>query len=74
MRKDSKWGYFRYDMRFDPTFLAKTWFTQNISPGWPLGLLHLEGLELVRALIISCTVCVIIQIFLQFYVCKQAYE
>jgi hypothetical protein len=50
MRKDSKWGYFRYDMRFDPIFLAKTWFTQNISPGWPVGILHFEGLELVRAL------------------------
>ncbi|GFG28357.1 hypothetical protein Cfor_07768 [Coptotermes formosanus] len=46
MRKDRKWGYIRYDMRFDPTFLAKTWFTQNISPGWPVGLLHFEGLEL----------------------------
>ncbi|KAJ4452043.1 NADH dehydrogenase [ubiquinone] 1 alpha subcomplex subunit 9, mitochondrial [Periplaneta americana] len=45
MRKDSKWGYFRYDMRFDPTFLMKTWFTQNISPGWPIGGLHFEGLE-----------------------------
>jgi hypothetical protein len=49
MRKDRKWGYIRYDMRFDPMFLAKTWFTQNISPGWPVGLLHFEGLELVRA-------------------------
>jgi len=53
MRKDRKWGYIRYDMRFDPLFLAKTWFTQNISPGWPVGLLHFEGLELVRVLIVN---------------------
>lgn len=53
MRKDRKWGYMRYDMRFDPLFLAKTWFTQNISPGWPVGLLHFEGLELVRVLIVK---------------------
>ncbi|PNF28532.1 NADH dehydrogenase [ubiquinone] 1 alpha subcomplex subunit 9, mitochondrial [Cryptotermes secundus] len=46
MRKDSKWGYYRYDMRFDPIFLAKTWCIQNISPSWPIGLLHFEGLEL----------------------------
>jgi len=58
MRKDRKWGYIRYDMRFDPSFLAKTWFTQNISPGWPVGLLHFEGLELVRALIIKCYMCI----------------
>ncbi|KDR23820.1 NADH dehydrogenase [ubiquinone] 1 alpha subcomplex subunit 9, mitochondrial [Zootermopsis nevadensis] len=45
MRRDRKWGYFRYDMRFDPIFLAKTLFMQNISPGWPFGLLHFEGLE-----------------------------
>ena len=57
MRKDRKWGYIRYDMRFDPLFLAKTWFTQNISPSWPVGLLYFEGLELVRAVIVGCAMC-----------------
>ncbi|PSN53607.1 hypothetical protein C0J52_00942 [Blattella germanica] len=46
MRKDSKWGYFRYDMRFDPIFLIKTAVLETISPNYPVGLLYFEGLEL----------------------------
>ncbi|KAM7358085.1 NADH:ubiquinone oxidoreductase subunit 39 [Cochliomyia hominivorax] len=47
MRKDEKWwGYQRYDMRFDPTFVVKTKLTEMICPGSPVGGLHLERLEL----------------------------
>lgn len=47
MRKDEKvWGYRRYDMRFDPTFILRTKFTELISPGTPVGQLHMERLEL----------------------------
>lgn len=47
MRKDEKWwGYMRYDMRFDPTFLMKTKLTEMLSPGAPIGNLHTERVEL----------------------------
>uniref|UniRef100_A0A1A9UR98 NADH dehydrogenase [ubiquinone] 1 alpha subcomplex subunit 9, mitochondrial n=1 Tax=Glossina austeni TaxID=7395 RepID=A0A1A9UR98_GLOAU len=47
MRKDEKWwGYMRYDMRFDPTFIFKTNLTEWISPNQPIGGLHMERLEL----------------------------
>lgn len=45
MRKDSKWGYQRYDMKYDPTIPVKVFLTNLISPAWPLGYLHWEGLE-----------------------------
>lgn len=47
MRKDEKWwGYMRYDMRFDPTFVMKTKITELLCPGAPVGGLHMERLEL----------------------------
>ncbi|KAJ9585216.1 hypothetical protein L9F63_002979 [Diploptera punctata] len=46
MRKDSKWGYFRYDMRYDPTFYMKVKITEMLSPNYPIGVLYFEGLEL----------------------------
>ncbi|XP_065359395.1 NADH dehydrogenase [ubiquinone] 1 alpha subcomplex subunit 9, mitochondrial [Calliphora vicina] len=47
MRKDEKWwGYQRYDMRFDPTFVLKTKMTEMICPNQPVGGLHLERLEM----------------------------
>lgn len=47
MRKDAKWwGYQRYDMRWDPTFLMKAKFTEMISPNAPIGSLHPERVEL----------------------------
>ncbi|XP_067647395.1 NADH dehydrogenase [ubiquinone] 1 alpha subcomplex subunit 9, mitochondrial [Eurosta solidaginis] len=46
MRKDPKWwGYWRYDMRYDPTFVLKTKFTELICPGAPIGNLCLERVE-----------------------------
>nr|XP_014091429.1 NADH dehydrogenase [ubiquinone] 1 alpha subcomplex subunit 9, mitochondrial [Bactrocera oleae] len=46
MRKDEKWwGYRRYDMRWDPTFLLKAKFTELICPGQPIGELHVERIE-----------------------------
>uniref|UniRef100_A0A1A9WH60 NADH dehydrogenase [ubiquinone] 1 alpha subcomplex subunit 9, mitochondrial n=1 Tax=Glossina brevipalpis TaxID=37001 RepID=A0A1A9WH60_9MUSC len=47
MRKDEKWwGYLRYDMRFDPTFILKAKITEWICPNQPIGNLHMERLEL----------------------------
>ncbi|CAG9090737.1 unnamed protein product [Plutella xylostella] len=45
MRKDAKWGYRRYDMKWDPVLPVKIAVTNMISPAWPLGFLHWEGLE-----------------------------
>ncbi|XP_055855019.1 NADH dehydrogenase [ubiquinone] 1 alpha subcomplex subunit 9, mitochondrial [Episyrphus balteatus] len=46
MRKDEKWwGYLRYDMRFDPTFIMKAKLTELICPGNPIGELHMERIE-----------------------------
>ncbi|EDV97697.1 NADH dehydrogenase [ubiquinone] 1 alpha subcomplex subunit 9, mitochondrial [Drosophila grimshawi] len=46
MRKDQKrWGYQRYDMRWDPTFKLKARLTSLICPGAPVGGLHLDRIE-----------------------------
>lgn len=46
MRKDEKWwGYLRYDMRYDPTFLLKVKMTEFICPSFPIGDLHTERVE-----------------------------
>ncbi|XP_067000318.2 NADH dehydrogenase [ubiquinone] 1 alpha subcomplex subunit 9, mitochondrial [Anabrus simplex] len=45
MRRDEKWGYWRYDMRYDPVFKARVTLTEMICPGWPVGYLHWEGIE-----------------------------
>ncbi|KAH8300497.1 hypothetical protein KR018_009204 [Drosophila ironensis] len=46
MRKDQKrWGYARYDMRWDPTFLLKAKLTNWICPGSPIGGLHPSRIE-----------------------------
>ncbi|XP_063236665.1 NADH dehydrogenase [ubiquinone] 1 alpha subcomplex subunit 9, mitochondrial [Bacillus rossius redtenbacheri] len=46
MRRDETWGYWRYDMRFDPLFLARVKALELVSPNTPVGLLHFEGLEM----------------------------
>lgn len=47
MRKDEKWwGYWRYDMRYDPTFMLRVNITEKfLSPSFPLGDLHSERVE-----------------------------
>lgn len=46
MRKDEKWwGYYRYDLRWDPTFLMKAKISKAICPSFPLGDLHMERIE-----------------------------
>uniref|UniRef100_A0A2M4BQH8 NADH dehydrogenase [ubiquinone] 1 alpha subcomplex subunit 9, mitochondrial n=1 Tax=Anopheles marajoara TaxID=58244 RepID=A0A2M4BQH8_9DIPT len=46
MRKDEKWwGYFRYDLRYDPTFRLKALLTETISPSFPIGDVHTERIE-----------------------------
>lgn len=46
MRKDEKlWGYFRYDMRYDPTFMMKVKFMEAIATSFPYGDLHTERVE-----------------------------
>jgi NADH dehydrogenase (ubiquinone) 1 alpha subcomplex subunit 9 len=45
MRKDEKWGYLRYDLRWDPTFRAKMLFTEAIQFSHPIGNVHSERVE-----------------------------
>ncbi|GLH04917.1 Uncharacterized protein GBIM_10576 [Gryllus bimaculatus] len=45
IRRDGKWDYLRYDMRYDPIFQARVTLTEMICPGWPVGYLHWEGIE-----------------------------
>lgn len=46
MRRDEKWwGYYRYDLRYDPTFKLKVAFTEAIQTSWPVGHLHHERVE-----------------------------
>lgn len=46
MRKDEKWGYVRYDMKYDPIFFPlKVMLVNLISPAYPLGGLHWESIE-----------------------------
>uniref|UniRef100_A0A0K8TTJ5 NADH dehydrogenase [ubiquinone] 1 alpha subcomplex subunit 9, mitochondrial n=1 Tax=Tabanus bromius TaxID=304241 RepID=A0A0K8TTJ5_TABBR len=46
MRKDEKWwGYWRYDLRYDPTFMMKVKLTEMVCPGNPVGELHSERVE-----------------------------
>uniref|UniRef100_A0A0P5AKQ8 NADH dehydrogenase [ubiquinone] 1 alpha subcomplex subunit 9, mitochondrial n=1 Tax=Daphnia magna TaxID=35525 RepID=A0A0P5AKQ8_9CRUS len=44
MRKDKDWGYFRYDMRFDPLFTLKVFLTTKL-PGWPIASLGWDKIE-----------------------------
>jgi len=44
MRKDTAWGYFRYDMRYDPLFSLKVKLT-SILPGQPLSSLCWDKIE-----------------------------
>lgn len=45
MRKDAEWGYFRYDLKWDPTFMAKVRLTEWICPNDIVGNLHTERVE-----------------------------
>lgn len=44
-RKDKEWGYWRYDMRFDPFFQLKVSLTEKARVGFPIGNLHWERVE-----------------------------
>uniref|UniRef100_A0A7R9JBM7 NADH dehydrogenase [ubiquinone] 1 alpha subcomplex subunit 9, mitochondrial n=1 Tax=Timema californicum TaxID=61474 RepID=A0A7R9JBM7_TIMCA len=46
MRRADKQGYFRYDMRWDPSYLLRIKMSERLLPGWPLGALSAEGLEM----------------------------
>ncbi|CAH2063430.1 unnamed protein product, partial [Iphiclides podalirius] len=46
MRKDKKWSYMRYDMKYDPILFPLRVAAANIlSPAYPFGGLHWEALE-----------------------------
>lgn len=45
MRMDAEWGYWRYDMRYDPIFQIRVSLTDALSPAYPIGFLHWEGIE-----------------------------
>uniref|UniRef100_A0A8J2WPD0 NADH dehydrogenase [ubiquinone] 1 alpha subcomplex subunit 9, mitochondrial n=1 Tax=Daphnia galeata TaxID=27404 RepID=A0A8J2WPD0_9CRUS len=44
MRKDKEWGYYRYDMRYDPLFSLKVFLTTQL-PGWPIANLGWDKIE-----------------------------
>ncbi|CAF4955016.1 unnamed protein product [Pieris macdunnoughi] len=46
MRKDESWGFKHYDMKYDPIlFPLKVMVANKLSPAYPFGGLHWEGLE-----------------------------
>ncbi|XP_044255432.1 NADH dehydrogenase [ubiquinone] 1 alpha subcomplex subunit 9, mitochondrial [Tribolium madens] len=45
MRKDKDWGYYRYDMRYDPFFQMRITLTEKLRVGFPIGNLHWERVE-----------------------------
>lgn len=46
MRKDNDlWGYYRYDMRWDPSFMIKANVTKTVCLGHPMGNVHPERIE-----------------------------
>jgi NADH dehydrogenase (ubiquinone) 1 alpha subcomplex subunit 9 len=45
MRKDENWGYWRYDMRYDPIFQLRVTMTEKGRIGFPIGNLHWERVE-----------------------------
>ncbi|RZB40260.1 NADH dehydrogenase [ubiquinone] 1 alpha subcomplex subunit 9, mitochondrial [Asbolus verrucosus] len=45
MRKEKEWGYWRYDMRFDPVFQLRVTLTEMARVGFPIGNLHWERVE-----------------------------
>lgn len=45
MRKDEEWGYYRYDLRYDPFFQMRVAINNAISPSYPMADLHWERIE-----------------------------
>lgn len=45
MRRDREWGYYRYDLRWDPLFQLRITLTNAISPSYPIANLHWEKVE-----------------------------
>ncbi|XP_018324532.1 NADH dehydrogenase [ubiquinone] 1 alpha subcomplex subunit 9, mitochondrial [Agrilus planipennis] len=44
-KKDESWGYWRYDMRYDPLFKLKVSLTNALSPSYPVANVHWERIE-----------------------------
>lgn len=51
MRKDEKWGYRRFDMKYDFLMPLKVMAANSFAPAFPYGDLHWEGLEKVNIII-----------------------
>lgn len=47
-RRGPFWGYYRYDMKYDPMFQLRVELTDRLSPAYPFGYLHWEGIEKVN--------------------------
>lgn len=45
MRRDVEWGYWRYDLRYDPLFQLKITLTERLAVNWPMANLHWEKIE-----------------------------
>lgn len=44
-RNNEYWGYFRYNMRYDPTFFLRVWLTDKVCWSHHIGQLHRERIE-----------------------------
>lgn len=45
INRSDEWGYYRYDLRFDPIFQLKITLLPLLTLGWPKGNLHWERVE-----------------------------
>lgn len=45
MNRDSDWGYKRYNMKYDPTFLARVYLTDKLNVSQPIAELNMERIE-----------------------------
>ena len=48
-RESTEFGYRRLDLDWSPFFKAKVSITEAVSPAYPIGWLHWEGIEKVKS-------------------------
>ncbi|XP_022195001.2 NADH dehydrogenase [ubiquinone] 1 alpha subcomplex subunit 9, mitochondrial [Nilaparvata lugens] len=44
-RDEESWGYKRYDIKYDPTFLIRAKINEKFNLSWPIGFVHPEYIE-----------------------------
>lgn len=45
LNRTEQWGYYRYDLRYDPIFQLRITYLPMLTLGWPKGNLHWERIE-----------------------------